>query len=264
MDGQEKLYPVIFEPDHYTVMGNNLVKGKQTMTVKEAKLLRLIITQVVKEDNDFKTYSVKITELADFMGIAPGNLYRDVPIMCKKLLRQVVEIKTGSSSKDKWKMFQWVNRAEYDGEGTITFRLSDDLRPYILNLSEYYTQYQLKEVLSLSSFYAIRLYELLKCESGLKCDKNFFEFTIEQLREFFECKTKYKQNRDFINKTVKKATDEINKKTNLSLQATLKIGTTKGNPIVGVLFETRWFENVKEKKKYNSWVTNFVSKKVAI
>lgn len=264
MEEQEKLYPVIFEPEHYTVMGNNLVKGKQAMTVKEAKLLRLIITQVVKEDKDFKTFQIKITELADFMGIAPDNLYRDVPVMCKKLLRQVVEIKTGNSPKDRWKMFQWVNRAEYDGDGTITFRLSDDLKPYILNLSEYYTQYQLKEVLSLSSFYAIRLYELLKCESGLKCDKNSFEFSIEELREFFECKTKYKQNRDFINKTVKIATEEINRKTNLSLQATLKIGTSKGNPILGASFETHWFENLEEKNKYDAWVTDFFEKKVAI
>ena len=127
----EALYPVKYDPQYFTVMKNDIVRGRQSMTVKEAKLLRLIITQVVKEDKDFKTYSVKITELANFLDIAPDNLYRDIPDICRKLLRQVVEIKTGTTPKDRWKMFQWVNRAEYDGKGTITFRLSDDIKPYI-------------------------------------------------------------------------------------------------------------------------------------
>lgn len=249
------LYPVKYEPEYLTVMKNDLVRGKQAMTVKEAKLLRLLITQVVKEDKDFKTYSIKLTELASLLGIAPDNLYRDIPLVCRKLMRQVVEIKTGNSPKDRWKMFQWVNQAEYDGNGTVTFRLSDEIKPYIINLNEWYTQYKLKEILSLSSFYAIRLYELLKCEYGESREhKTLFEFPIDELRSFFECTKKYAQTRDFLKKTVIVACGEINEKTNLEVEAKTIASKTKGNPVVAVAFEIKWYESVEEKLKYYNWV----------
>jgi len=248
---KEKIYPVSYNADNYTVMANDLVKGKQAMTLREAKLLRAMISQVVKEDTDFKTYCIGIQDFADFLKIDSSNLYRDVQDLCEKLLKQVVKIKIATGKKNPWEMFHWVSYAKYDGNGTLTFRMSDEIKPYIIGLNAWYTQYQLKEILSLSSFYAIRLFELLKCQDGFtKGEKDFHEFSVEELRDFFECKEKYKTTAVFLLKTVYVAVQEINNKTNLLLTAEYKKQRTKGNPITGVNFYLQWFKSLEQKQDY--------------
>ena len=62
-----KKYEMTYNSEHYTVAANDIIRGKQSMTLQTARLIRLLITQVVKEDKDLKTYSCKITDLAKAM-----------------------------------------------------------------------------------------------------------------------------------------------------------------------------------------------------
>lgn len=54
-----------YNDKHYAVMANDIVKGKQEMTLWEARIIRLLITQAVKEDKDLKTYIREINEKSD-------------------------------------------------------------------------------------------------------------------------------------------------------------------------------------------------------
>lgn len=248
------LYPVAFNPEHYTVMGNPLIEAQQPLANHvSAKVIRFIITQIVKEDKDLKTYTVKITELADFLGINKKNVYRDMPNICADLMKQVIQVKQGNSAKDKWIMFHWVNTAYYDGKGTLVFRLSDELKPYITELEKFYTQYQIKEILPLKSFYSIRLYEILKKVDGETLDREYHEFTIERLRYIFQCEDKYKTTAVFLLKTVTKAIEEINEFTGLYVREEPVKANTKGNPIISVRFYVRWFKDLQAKRDYQEW-----------
>lgn len=51
-----------YNSEYFTVAANDIIKGKQSMTLQTARLIRLLVTQVVKEDKDLKTYSCRITE----------------------------------------------------------------------------------------------------------------------------------------------------------------------------------------------------------
>ena len=78
--------PMILNSDFNVVQANELVRYKQgNMTMMEAKLLRLAIAQVLKEDTDFKTYVCKMTDLATFLNIPPNNAYRTFKNIADKL-----------------------------------------------------------------------------------------------------------------------------------------------------------------------------------
>lgn len=209
---------ITYNKEHYTVMANDIIKGKQDMTLWEARIIRLLITQVVKQDKDLKTYTCRIQDLANFLNVTSVTLYQDIKLICQKLLSRVVMVGTGNP-KQPWKMFHWIQIAEYDGNGNITLKLSEQIAPYVLELNSYFTQYQLQNILQFNSFYAIRLYELLKCESGICRDnRDDFEFSIEFLRTFFSCEDKYKTTAEFIRKVIDIGIREINDKSDLFVE----------------------------------------------
>jgi Protein involved in initiation of plasmid replication len=228
-----------YDKKHYIVMANDIVKGKQEMTLTEARIIRLLITQVVKEDKDLKTYTCKITELAEFIGISGKSLYRDVRTICENLLKRIVRINV---NKNSWKAFQWIQLAEYDGySGLLTLKLSEQIAPYVLDLNSWFTQYKLKNILYFNSFYAIRLYELLKCETGIFNDnKDFYEFSIEHLRTIFCCENKYKTTAEFIKKVIQIGVREINDKSDILVEYEY---VKQSRKIVSIQF-TVWY-NVK-------------------
>lgn len=229
-----KKYEMTYNADHYTVAANDIIRGKQSMTLQTARLIRLLITQVVKEDKDLKTYTCKISDLAKFLNVDSSNLYRNIRQICDCSMKSVVYIGTGNP-KEPWEMFHWLSTAKYDGEGTITLRLSDEVKPYVLELDKWFTQYQLKNILEFNSYYAIRLYEILQCEDGIyRNEKESHEFEVEELRRFFDCENKYKLFADFKRKVIEIAIREINEKSDIWVSPTYK---KWGRAINSIVFE---------------------------
>ena len=66
------------------------------------------------------------------------------------------------SGKERVTKARWVSAASYiDGEGAIQIQFSGVIVPYITMLEREFTSYRLAAVSSMSSTYAIRMYELL-------------------------------------------------------------------------------------------------------
>lgn len=251
----EKEYPLKLNPDYYVVTANDLIKGRQKMSLREAQLLFIAISQVVREDKDFKTYTTTVTELANFMGIDENSLYRDLEGICTSLCKQVVKIQIGGTNargKAKWKVFSWVQSAEYDS-GKLTLRLSDDIKPYLLELDKYYTQTQLGTLMTFRSYYTTRLYQYLRADTGEKWESiEEWCFTCEELRELFQIKpNQYKQARDMLKKTITPALEELGSSDYAYIWDYEEHRASKrGRPLTGVSFKAIFFEQKKEKELY--------------
>lgn len=100
---KSKDYDMTYNAEHYTVAANDIIKGKQSMTLQTARLIRLLITQVVKEDKDLKTYSCRIIDLAKFLNIDSSNLYKHIRTICDCAMKSVVYIGT-DNPKQPWEM----------------------------------------------------------------------------------------------------------------------------------------------------------------
>lgn len=253
---EEKTYQLKLNSDYYVVTANDLIKGHQKMTDREAELLYLAMAQVVKEDNDFKTYRTTVPELAAFMGITPDSLYRDLEKICKSLLQRVVEIQIGGENargKKKWKAFQWINCAEYDN-GTLTIRLSDDIKPFMIDLVSHYSQTLLGTLLTINGYYAKRLFQLIVCERNENPTKpkEEWEFTCAELREFFQVdEKKYKLPRNLLNKTIIPAIEELNNSDYAYIwDYEEPRGSGRGKPLIGVKFKAITFKSREEKDWY--------------
>lgn len=237
-----------YSKEHYAVMSNSLVLGRQQMSLQEAKLIRILITQIVKEDLNLKDYKIKITELAKFLGVPQNNLYRDIRKITTELSSRSVKIGT-NNPKQPWEVFPWLEYANYDGQGTLTISLSRRLRPYLLQLEKFYTQYPFKMIMSLNSFYAIRLYELIKMQDGIsRQGRDYIDFSVDELRGYFECENKLKQMGQFKERVIIMAVDGINN--NPECEYLLKVEDIKeGRRIVGFRFFIRTKPKTKKVKK---------------
>ncbi len=250
----DKQYPMKLDKDYYVVTANDLIKGKQKMTLREAQLLFIAISQVVYEDKDFKTYTTTVPELAKFMGIDENSLYRDLEGICTSLCKQVVKIQVGgenAKSRKKWKVFSWVQSAEYD-DGKLTMRLSDDIKPYLLDLEAYYSQTLLGTLMTFRSYYATRLYQYLLAETNARWGAvEEWTFTCEQIRDLFQVKEKqYSRQYNLIQKTIKPALEELGSSDFAYVWDYMEHrATTRGRPLESVSFKVIFFEN-KEKKDW--------------
>lgn len=234
-----------FNKDHYTVMANDIIKGKQISTLQQARFIRLMIAQIVKQDAELKTFTCRIQDFAKFFDIAPTNLYSEVEILCTELLKCQVHIGTGNP-KRPWKKINWFGCAEYDGEGGLTLCLGEQMRPYVLELNKWFTQYQLKSIIGMKSVYGIRLYEILKCDDNKSRDtKNVFTYEIQKLREMLGCEDKFKQIGQFKERVIEKAISEINDNTDLFV---LHDYIKTGRKVTAVQFELHLNRFINNKK----------------
>lgn len=211
----EKTYPMKLNEDYYICLANDLILGRQkTMSIWANRLLNFLIMQLVVEDTEFKTHTVRVQELADFIGMKNnGKLYEDIKKAVKEILENIVEIHKGKA----WEMFHWVSHATYDGNGQLTLSLSDEVKPYLLDLKTrgWFTQFQFKELLPMTSYYAIRLYQYITLKDKLSRENlGHIEITIQQLREYLECTDKHQRISDFKKKVIEVAVNQINNNPN--------------------------------------------------
>lgn len=257
----DKKEPIFYDKDLTVVQANELVRSKKDdLTLIEAKLIRLAIGQILKEDTDFRTYSCEIVDLARFLGISSDNIYRDVADINKSLMGKVIYIED-PTQKDRrgnprYKIFHWVDVAEY-ADGVITYKISEELKPYLIGLERFFTKYGYESIAALPSDYAIRLYELLasyqnltvkqKRESDFDVDieKNEIVFEIKWLRAYFGCEKKYPNTGDFLKRIIDGSVNAIQQHTEMRLTyRTVK----SGRYIKYVIFKIHaWYDSGYEK-----------------
>lgn len=230
---------------YYSVVANDIIKGKQKMTLREMQLLQLVISQITKNDKELCTYTTTAIELAHFLGVHKQSLYRDLDQITDKLMSRVIKINIDG----KYRKFNWLHICEYDPDTKkITLQLHDSLKPYLTALERFYSQIQIETVLSFKSYYALRLYQLLVCNWG-ESGQSEYTFTIQEIRDFFQTEDKYKLNRDLLNKTIKPALAELNASDYCVIQDYTENHTRcKGSPIESVSFRVHICKDAKHKQ----------------
>lgn len=224
-------------PSARVVQANELIRAKQDrLTIFEARLLRLAIAQILKDDTDFKTYKTTVTQLSKLLNIPTSNI-RSLDNIKSALLKLRSKNITIETEKEVL-VFGWIDSVKIDKKSkTVVFRLNDDLKPYLLGLNELFTRYEYENLLELPTDYSIRLYELLYSyrsldRTGYKVmdkplKKNEVSFDIEYLREYFNCLDIYQNTKDFQRRVIIPSIKAINEKTDLKLSyRTLKEGRT--------------------------------------
>ena len=189
---------------------NDLIqKSRYDLTLQEQKLILYLISKIQPTDDDFKFYEFDLKELCNLLLIqTAGTNYERFKNSINSLHKKNLWIDTPTSQL----LVHWIETVKINkGDTKVSIKLNAELKPFLLNLKEYFTSYILEEIIYLNSIYAIRLFELL---FSYKNQKELI-ISVDDLKEKFCIKNKYKSFKDFRIKVLEKAVAEINDKTKL-------------------------------------------------
>jgi len=178
-----------------------LVNAKYKLNTSEMKFILTAMTQLdSKNDEVLKEYEIKVSELEQKLQ-AEQNETR-LKQFAKKLMSKPLEVPT----EDGWIVANWFSDIEYvRGQAKFKVRFSEKLKPYLLQLKERFVAYNLKYILSLTSTYSVRIYQLLK--EYEKLTKRYFE--VEELMELLQVPKSYRRYDNFKRKILQIAKKEL-------------------------------------------------------
>ena len=223
-------------------LSNSLITSKYSLTKEEQNLIYLVIAQIDKDDEDFKDYCISTSDLERMT----GKVHNKGRI--KKLQDSIMRkpIKIEKESVVNW--FSYIRVVP--NQSSIIVRFDKALKPYLLQLKEFFTKTDLITLLKFSSKYSSRLYLLLKSEfDKQKKYKSKLKviFSVEFFHVNYDLPNSYKYRyssfkRDFLNLSL----NEINQKTNLKISYN---EIKQGRKVVEIEFEISEIKELLETLK---------------
>lgn len=189
---------------------NDLIqKSRFNLTLQQQKIMLYLISQISPDDEEFKLYEFSIPDFCRACGIVldSGKNYGDLKAAMKEIRDKSAWILLPNGTEV---LVAWIAKVIIDrGSGTIRVRLDDDLKPFLLQLKENYTQYELIFTLHFRSKYTIRLYELIKSLHYHELQPYVRRYPIDELRKRLDAEI-YPQYRNFKQRVLQPAVAEIN------------------------------------------------------
>ena len=226
--------------NYLVVKGNELVQQSRfELSLPEQKTIAFIcsmIKPVTKEDKEngvpFQLeYEFNIREYCKVCGISydSGKNYAEVKATLKRLRDRSMWLVMPDGSESLVGWLAKVNTNKKSGIAKI--KIDEDLVPYLFDLGQRFTQYQLKNILGMKSAFSVRIYELMKSYAFQK--NKIFE--LEELKGLLmvENVKSYKNFKDFRRYVLEKAQEEINELTDINICFE---PITKGRKVVGIKF----------------------------
>ena len=204
-------YPVV--KDNKLIQ--NVTRRKHELTVLEQKVLCYILSKIKPAENiasvpDY-TYQFEIREFCRVCGIDcdNGKNYRNVKAALDKLADNAFWLDYGEGEF----RFQWITTPDIRrGQGLIEVEIPKKVMPFLYNLSEKFTSFQLYNILALKSTYSIMLYELFKSYAY----KGDIVLGIDDLKKYMGITgEKYKEYKAFRRAVIEKSIREIEKYTDV-------------------------------------------------
>lgn len=141
--------------------GHKLVNARYKLNTNEMKLILFAISEISKNDPDDYVYKIKISELGNHLdNESLKNKHTRLKEFCESLLRKPLYIPDDTGG---FLIATWFSSLRYvPGVGELHYRISTDLKPFLIDLQRRFIQYNLSYILPLTSTYSIRVYQLLK------------------------------------------------------------------------------------------------------
>jgi len=191
------------------VKSNELIEARYKLSLNQQRLVLLLISIIMPEDEDFQDYQLKVSDFAAMFGIKNCKaIYSDIEQAAAELVGKRLELSKGKNKG----YVAWFSYAEYkQGEGIIIIRFDKSLKPYLLQLKSHFTRYQLNTVVKFKSQYSIRLYELLKEFEYLGHGGAFYRcIGIDELKGLFGINNgEYEKMHDLKKRVVDPSVNEV-------------------------------------------------------
>ncbi len=205
---------------YYTIVKQNdlIQRSRFNLTLQEQKILLYIISKIKPTDTELLDYELNIIDFCNVIDIDYKNgAYTKI----KKVLKNLADKSFWLNIDEKNELLiRWFSHIHLQKDvGVVNVKLHDELKPYLLQLKEHFTYYELYYILNFRSKYSVQLYELFKSYEYIKSLEN----DINNLQETLQCN--YTRFVDFKRYVVEPALKEINRETDLNVTVEyIKVG----------------------------------------
>lgn len=234
------------------VKANDLIqKSRFNMSLQQQKIILFLISQVSPFDEDFKEYEFSIQEFCRVCGItiSSGKNYQDVKRCIKDIADKSVWINVNGEEET---LLRWIEKPYINNKnGLVRIRLDEDMKPYLLQLKENFTRYELIYTLYFKSKYTIRLYELVKSIHYRELEEYRHTLSLDELRKALGGET-YTEYRDFKRRVLDVAVNEINAHSDKQVSYT---PIKKGRNVVAIEFSIQT-KSILERLEIRSHIEN--------
>ena len=208
--------------EYVVTQSQTLIQATYAMTVWEQRLLLSCISQIdsrlpMPEDN---AYTLTVEQARDlfYTDANAQNVYRDMARAVEKLYERDVKIQLPDNETLQTRFISSVlwSPDKYQ----ITLKFAPDIRPYLSQLQNNFAGYKLKNIVQLTSSYAIRLYE--KLVGWAVRDMYYQEMEVAAFREMLALGDKYERISQLKERVIEPAVQQINANTDFSLDVSFK------------------------------------------
>jgi plasmid replication initiation protein len=209
---------------------NQLIEASYHLTLNEKRLVLLAITKIDRsrkpKEESPNRFVITVAEWAAAYQL--HDPYRELKRAVADLFERAIHIRGGGIKRGR---FRWItSEIEYE-DSSVCITFTHDVSLYLQGFVDCFTKYDLLHIKSLTSTYSIRLYELIKQwanTSTWRID------SLDDLRYLLNTEDAYPKWSDFNRYVIKKAVQELNDKTNLTV--TYK-PAKRGRDVSAVRFE---------------------------
>jgi plasmid replication initiation protein len=193
------------------VQHNAIIEARYKLSVGEQRLIKTLASMIDSQDEEFKPYTLRVADFAALVGVERKDYHEAVKEVAEGLMSRPFTLFEGSSSVT----LTWFSSVRYKaGSGVVEIRFDPGMKPYLLQLKERFTQYELGNVLRLKRTYSIRMYELCKQYQSLGRRR----FTIDQLRAILCLDSGYSLYSNIKSRVLLDSQKELAEKTDISFE----------------------------------------------
>lgn len=187
-----------------------ITKSRFDLSLLQQKIVLYLISQISPYDEDFKLYEFSIAEFLKVVGwnVDSGGNYAFLKQALQEISNKSLWVKLEDGRET---LLRWIERPFIDfNNGVVQIKLDELMKPYLLQLKENYTTYELAYTLLFRSRYSLRLYEIAKSIHFHELQEYKRKYLVDELKVMLGAE-KNKEYRDFKRNALQKAVDEINK-----------------------------------------------------
>lgn len=196
-------------------------------TLNQFRILYLLMSCIQREDEAFMPIQVDYRTL---YCITDKNHSTSCDVGRKEYITTLVKDMAAQSfslfeeTTGTITIFPWFSYIEFDQDpkrGNVVFKFNDSLTIHLLDLDSNFTKLSLSTILSMSSVYSIKLYNLLVSHAYKGKPVTYSIDTIRTILALVNKKKKinmYEKPKDFIRWVLKPALSEINEKSDLNIE----------------------------------------------
>lgn len=195
------------------VMSNAISRAAQSLSLAEK---RIIFAAIAQMGGKYAPVRITAQEYANTFGMPLKQAYSQLKEASENFFNRYIRFKLNEVSDidvDVWKI-RWLGAYKYnDGEANVLLHFTPQVMPYLCELEDNFTKYQLSQACALRSVHSWRLLELFEQMNTNKENNGWLSISLEDFHHAMESPDSYKTTFGLLRKyMIEPAVKELTEK----------------------------------------------------